>query len=199
MEPNSDNAVHTIFKVSEDAFTPDECANIIKLCKDKLHKMITMNEDSSGRIATGTWLYYQDNIPEIKKLCEIISIGGGKPIENQEGVNIVRYLPGGKYSPHYDFFEPDAEYFNAEMAKGGQRIQSWILYLNDNFSGGETEFIIEKQYIKPKTGALVGWNNTLRGGVVNRKSLHTGHTVRVGEKWVAIVWVRENSTQDNNK
>jgi len=60
------------------------------------------------------------------------------------------------------------------------RSMVWMVYLNDNFEGGETEFLYYKRRIQPKTGTLLIWPAGLthahRGGLVltNCKYVVTG-------------------------
>lgn len=61
-----------------------------------------------------------------------------------EIVNINRYMPGQQYHAHAD--------------AGGQnanRVISALVYLNDDFSGGETKFVHFGESITPKKGRLV--------------------------------------------
>lgn len=50
------------------------------------------------------------------------------------------------------------------------RLIVWMFYLNDNFEGGETEFLYYKKRITPKSGTLLLWPAGLthahRGGLV---------------------------------
>lgn len=56
-------------------------------------------------------------------------------IENGEDIQVLRYEPGQKYDPHYDYFA-DKE----NIARGGHRIATVLMYLTDVEKGGETVF-----------------------------------------------------------
>ena len=62
------------------------------------------------------------------------------PIENGEGLQILRYRPGAEYKPHYDYFDPAQPGTPALLARGGQRVASLICYLNTPERGGSTIF-----------------------------------------------------------
>jgi hypothetical protein len=79
------------------------------------------------------------------------------------------------------------------MQSGGQRVYSCLFYLNDDFTGGETEFVNRDIKIKPKTGRLLIWKNIKEDGSLDYDSFHAGLPVISGTKWIAIIWVRENS------
>jgi hypothetical protein len=50
------------------------------------------------------------------------------------------------------------------------RVAVWMIYLNDDYEGGETEFLYYKKRIKPERGKLLiwpaGYTHTHRGGMV---------------------------------
>ena len=67
---------------------------------------------------------------------------------------------GGYHVWHYE--NDNLEYASRSMV--------WMVYLNDDFDGGETEFLYFKRRIKPKQGTLIiwpaGYTHTHRGGLV---------------------------------
>lgn len=67
-----------------------------------------------------------------------------QPFSGMEYVNVNRYLPGQQYHVHAD-------------SAGGRlgRVISALVYLNDNFAGGETEFVHFDERIIPKAGRLI--------------------------------------------
>jgi hypothetical protein len=62
------------------------------------------------------------------------------------------------------------------------RVLTWILYLNDVYEGGETEFLYQHMRVKPEQGTLVIWpaafTHTHRGNppISNNKYIVTGWT-----------------------
>lgn len=48
---------------------------------------------------------------------------------------MLRYEPGQKYDPHYDYFTD-----KVNIARGGHRIATVLMYLTDVLKGGETVF-----------------------------------------------------------
>lgn len=60
-----------------------------------------------------------------------------------ENVNVNRYLPGEQYHVH------------ADAGHKSMRVISALVYLNDDFSGGETDFVHFGERITPKAGRLV--------------------------------------------
>ena len=63
-----------------------------------------------------------------------------QPLENGEGLQVLRYPVGASSAPHFDFLEPNNEANRASIARSGQRLASLVAYLNDVEEGGETFF-----------------------------------------------------------
>ena len=61
------------------------------------------------------------------------------------------------------------------------RVAVWMVYLNDNFEGGETEFLYYKRRIQPKKGTLLIWPAGLTHA-------HRGGLVLSGDKYVVTGW-----------
>jgi prolyl 4-hydroxylase len=111
------------------------------------------------------------------------------PVENGEGLQILRYGVGAEYKPHYDYFDPQQPGTQSILKRGGQRVASVVMYLNTPRSGGATTF----PDIKFEVGAVKGnavFFSYDRPHPMTR-SLHGGAPVIEGEKWVATKWLRE--------
>lgn len=61
------------------------------------------------------------------------------------------------------------------------RLIVWMFYLNDNFEGGETEFLYYKKRIQPRAGTLLLWPAGLTHA-------HRGGLVLKGNKYVVTGW-----------
>lgn len=180
--------------------TDEECDIIIGLSLPKFEPAKVVNGTSSSisdqRIADYTWLKSEESklINEIKiKVCKIINT----PIKNTEDLHIVRYKVGGEFKDHFDFFIPGTDYYESCMKLGGQRTHSILIYLNDDFEGGETYFPKESTTIKPEKGKLILWSNITEDGSLDYRKLHSGLPVVSGIKFLATIWVRENGFAKN--
>lgn len=112
------------------------------------------------------------------------------PIENQEPTNVLHYNPNEEYKAHFDFITPSAAN-EAELAVTGQRSATVLIYLNDGYEGGETDFPNLKWKFKGKRGdALMFWNLDAEGAP-DRRTLHAGLPLKRGEKWLLSKWIRE--------
>lgn len=111
------------------------------------------------------------------------------PISNHEPTNVLHYGLREEYRPHHDFITA-SDLNSAELQTAGQRVATALIYLNDDYEGGETEFPTLKWKFKGHTGdALFFWNVTPEGEP-DPKTLHAGLPVRRGEKWLYSKWVR---------
>jgi prolyl 4-hydroxylase len=81
--------------------------------------------------------------------------------------------------------------FRDELAVLGQRIVTCLVYLNDGFEGGETEFPAIDWRYRGKPGDSLIFNNVTPQGLPDMASLHAGLPPTRGEKWVLSQWVRD--------
>ena len=118
-----------------------------------------------------------------------------------ESLQVVRYRKGEQYTPHHDFVYPPTMHRYQPT-----RFATLLLYLNDNFTGGETVFprAVQTQYhdgiqITPHRGRAVLFYNMLPDGNMNDLSQHASKPVEKGEKWLAnrtyIYYMQYRSTQ----
>jgi hypothetical protein len=113
--------------------------------------------------------------------------------EEFEPTMVLHYTPGQSFAPHFDFVEPSAPYLAHDIAQHGQRVATFLLYLNDDFEGGETEFLDLGWRFKGRKGdALLFWNVDSNGRPEQR-TLHAGLQPTRGEKWVLSQWMRSRS------
>lgn len=113
------------------------------------------------------------------------------PVMQQEPTNILHYMPGQEYKPHFDFLDPGVAHFARELQRVGQRIVTFLIYLNDEYEGGETAFLRLGWRFKGKAGdALMFWNVT-PDGKPDPLTLHAGAPTIAGEKWLFSKWVRD--------
>jgi hypothetical protein len=104
---------------------------------------------------------------------------------------ILHYLPGETFAEHFDYLDPAEPAFADEIAVRGQRTDTFLIYLNDDFSGGETHFPrIGLSHIGAKGDALL-FRNVDAAGAPDRETMHTGMPPTSGEKWVFSQWIRE--------
>ncbi|PNH12528.1 putative prolyl 4-hydroxylase [Tetrabaena socialis] len=174
--------------------TPKECKELIEvaqragLSKSEIYGADTDTVDNSSRLSYTVWLKTSAHpvVSKISKLTEAIS---GLPEENQEELQVVHYPEGGFFNPHFDCCDGGPKECNRMNSMGGPRHMTIIIYLNDEYTGGETAFPNLNLSIRPEVGkAGIFWSTDKDNGVV-QQSFHGGNPVRGGEKWICNKWV----------
>jgi len=112
------------------------------------------------------------------------------PVENGEGLQVLRYRPGAEYKPHYDYFDPAQPGTPSILERGGQRVATILTYLNTPTRGGGTTFPDVNLEIAAQKGCAVFFSYDRPHPMT--RSLHGGAPVHEGEKWVATKWLRVN-------
>ncbi len=175
---------------------PQVCAWIIEKAKPRLSAARVKNAERGGantdsyRSNTGMGFSVVDTDLVLQLIYQRIATAIGVPLAQQEPANVLHYAPGEQYRPHFDYLNPDVAHFHPELAQIGQRIVTFLIYLNDDFEGGETAFPRLDWAFKGKAGdALIFWNVT-PDGRPDPLTLHTGSPPTRGEKWLFSKWVR---------
>lgn len=113
------------------------------------------------------------------------------PLLNFEASQVLHYAPGEEFKPHHDYFDPAAKGYQEEIALRGQRVATFLIYLNDEFTGGETRFPALGFNYRGAVGDAVVFASVDPNGRPNPKTLHAGLPPRTGEKWIFSQWIRE--------
>jgi predicted 2-oxoglutarate/Fe(II)-dependent dioxygenase YbiX len=95
-----------------------------------------------------------------------------QPLFYTEDNNLLQYTETQKFNSHYD------------GDSSSKRMISPILYLNDDYIGGEIEFVNFGIKIKPKPGSLIVFPS-------NYAYRHIAHPVTSGTKYAIVTWVHD--------
>ncbi|MBI3383195.1 MAG: 2OG-Fe(II) oxygenase [Aquabacterium sp.] len=179
-----------------DFLSLQECQDLIDLATPRMMRSQTVvnatggSEVNEARTSQGMFFTRGEN-----ELCARIEARIAAlvnwPVENGEGIQILRYAPGAEYKPHFDYFDPTQPGSAAILKRGGQRVGTVVMYLNTPEAGGATIF--------PDAGvdvhAVAGQAVFFAYGMPHpsTKTLHGGAPVKEGEKWVATKWLRERA------
>ncbi len=122
-----------------------------------------------------------------------MAAAAGLPLHALEPPSVLHYLPGQTFTRHFDFFEERFKAHAVALREGGQRVATCLVYLNDEFEGGETEFPMLG--LKHRGGAGDGllFMNVSRDGVLDRRTLHAGLTPTSGQKWLLSQFMRDRA------
>lgn len=124
-----------------------------------------------------------------KKIANVI----GKGVEYGEHLQGQKYDPGQYFKPHFDWFAGDA--YTRHCLASGNRTHTLMIYLNDDFEGGGTDFPELNYTVKPKRGMALMWTHLKKDGTGDADAMHEGMTVTKGTKYIITSWWRENVWQ----
>ncbi|MCZ2104071.1 MAG: 2OG-Fe(II) oxygenase [Comamonadaceae bacterium] len=172
----------------------EECAALIDAARPRLQRSLTVKTDTGGsevnKERTSNGMFFErGETPLIARLEERIARLVRWPVRNGEGLQILHYQPGAQYKPHYDYFDPAQAGTPRILARGGQRVATLVIYLNNPAKGGGTTFPDVHLEVAPRQGNAVFFS--YERPHPSTRSLHGGAPVIEGEKWIATKWLRE--------
>jgi hypothetical protein len=117
----------------------------------------------------------------------------GLPINNLEGPTILHYRVGEEITNHFDFVNPKIPNYQDEIARRGERIITFLIYLNDDYEGGETDF--PKASVRHRGRRRDGllFTNALPSGQPDLRMVHAGMPPTAGEKWIFSQFIRNRA------
>jgi hypothetical protein len=167
--------------------TPAECVELIGLCEEACfrrskvaHRKGATREDrvsTAVRSSTSVVLFDRKH-PILSRLYAECAAREGVSTSHIEEIQCVRYKKGQRFRAHFD---------------GGlnlPRLTTYLLYLNDDFQGGETYFPLLDRAVAPKAGAALRFPSCDREGRVLWPSEHGGLPISDGVKYALNIWVR---------
>jgi hypothetical protein len=113
------------------------------------------------------------------------------PVLFLERFSVFHYRVGQRFAPHVDYVDP--ERFPEDIAQNGQRAATFLVYLNENFEGGETHFLRIAKRLRGRTGDALFFYNLDEAGNPDRMSLHEGSAPTSGEKWLLSQFIRNKN------
>ncbi len=188
--------------VLEKFVSDEEVDALVSAAKDQLRRAFVSAEregvTSDGRTGSNCWVSHQHN-PVIGGLAERVSEFVGIPLEYAESFQVIHYGETQEYRAHYDAWDPTTVAGARCMERGGQRLVTCLIYLNDVPAGGSTGFPHLDMEVLAKRGRMLIFHNC-RTGTSDRHpdSLHAGMPVEKGEKWACNLWFREKPYQQTS-
>ncbi len=172
-----DDSKTYISKVPE-LLSPDQCAELIQRIEDLSPTIAPINSMGGTKVRTdirnNERVMFDDKelanslFQKVKhRLPE--EFRGRRIIAANERFRCYRYKPGMRFAPH-----ADGSFERNETEKS---FYTFLVYLNDDFVGGETNFFTQPEVsIEPKVGLGLLFQHPL---------LHEGAVVQSGVKYVA--------------
>lgn len=183
--------------IFEHFLTETECAELIALAKNRLAPAEVVSSRtgdgyvSSARIADMVAFdgAEYDLTRRIEARIETLTHW---PCDRFQDIQIIRYGVGGEYKPHHDAYNPDMPVFQKILEINGQRLATFLMYLNDCPSSGATAFPrLDGLFVCPQKGNALFFSYPGVGGMPDINCLHAAGPVFEGEKWIATTWLCE--------
>ncbi|MEX8514250.1 MAG: 2OG-Fe(II) oxygenase [Leptothrix ochracea] len=175
--------------------TDEECDALVVQADSRLQRSETVDQTHGGSLVhearTSDGMFFPRGVsPLVERIEARIAALLNWPIENGEGLQVLRYRPGAEYKPHYDYFDTSLASTSAILRRGGQRVATLVMYLNTPIRGGETTFPDIGLNVSPHKGNAVFFSYPVAAS--SSLTLHGGGEVLEGEKWVATKWLRQS-------
>ena len=173
------------------------CDWLISRVRDKLQRALVHNPDTHAQtqneIRTNSNAVFRltDTNLVVMLLQERLAVASGTQVKSMEGPQVLHYAPGEQYRRHFDFMEPHLPGNAAMIAQYGQRTQTLLVYLNEGYEGGETDFPTLGLRFKGAAGDALMFRNVGAGGQPDRRMGHAGLPPATGEKWLFSQWIRD--------
>lgn len=168
-------------------FSADECAHVMALAAPLLVPSIVVDSRTGKQIANPVRTSFGAVLGPIQQDLVIhalnmrIATATNTNVDQGEPLVILRYNPGQQYRVHHDCLP----------GEGNQREKTAILYLNEEYDGGETSFPTLDLTIRGQRGDALSFANTLPNGHADERSRHAGQPVKSGTKWICTRWIRK--------
>jgi prolyl 4-hydroxylase len=108
-----------------------------------------------------------------------------------EPPQIFHYALGQEIKPHYDALRLGDQGYGQGGSYKGDRIATFLLYLNDDYDGGELEFPHVGVRHRGRAGDGVYFAHIDEAGVPDKKSLHAALPVTRNEKFILSQWIHD--------
>lgn len=167
--------------------TPDECRYLMGTADPLFQPSMVYGKDGQAeqdpiRTSDGAALHWLIEDPAIHALNRRVAKATGTRYAQGEALQILRYAPGQEYRPHFDFLE------------GTDNPRPWtaLIYLNEDYGGGETVFVETDFQFRGRTGDMLLFRNEGSDGKRDPLAKHAGAPIKAGEKYLATRWIRAN-------
>ncbi len=113
----------------------------------------------------------------------------GYPMQHFELPMVLHYDIGQQITPHFDFIDAQASDYAQQLHEQGQRMITFLLYLNNAYEGGETTFPELGIVHRGSAGNGLYFINARPDLSPDRRMLHTGRPPTAGEKWIVTQFI----------
>jgi prolyl 4-hydroxylase len=163
-----------------------ECAYLIELALPRLQPAAVIHPETGAlihdpvRSATGTGFPFVAEDPVLHAINRRLARATATSYEQGEPLQVLSYEPGQEYKLHSDALPQDSN----------QRVATFLVYLNDDYVGGETSFPDLNLRVRGQTGDGLMFRNVDAQGRPHPHGRHAGLPVAKGRKMLLSKWIR---------
>ena len=168
--------------------TAEECAFLMSAAAPLLEPNVVVDPRSGQlvphpiRTSHGAAFPLANENPAIHALNRRIAAASGTDVRCGEPLQVLRYEGGEQYRPHLDALPG--------VAPAQQRVLTFLVYLNEGYEGGETDFPRLGVRFKGRAGDALMFRNASADGRPDERMIHAGLPVGLGVKHLASRWIR---------
>jgi hypothetical protein len=192
MERTKEERYKKSIRVIDDFLGPEECSEIINYCSINggfKRSMVYNDGDVNGEGRKNKTIYSKDRtstnmdlsgygkIEDLRhKLYELLKCS----MEQLEPLSCIRYEQSQHFKYHHDFIP------------GGDRLYTLVIYLNDDFEGGELRFPEIDMTYKSQSGSCIVFQNIDQNKELILESMHGSLPIIKGIKYAIPVFMHIN-------
>lgn len=174
-------------RIFDDFLSLSDCRALIQYCEDVAFHRSPVQQKRGNTIApvvdtrvrsSTTAMLRDRNHPILADLYRRCAQLENLPSELIEDIQCVRYRRGQRFRTHFD------------SSSDHPRIVTFLVYLNEEFQGGETSFPRIGKQIEPRTGRCVRFSGCEADGRTIWASEHAGLPVTEGVKYALNIWLQ---------
>lgn len=188
-------SANPLIRATADFISPSECQWLIKIAAPRLERAIIYSKETGeaaihpGRTNQFALFPLVDLDCVVELVRARISSAIGAPLPCLEVSQVLHYQVGEEFSDHCDYLDPFT--MADEIRVRGQRAATVLIYLNDNFEGGETSFPDLGIEHRGKAGDALMFSSVDPSGHPDARTRHAGKSPSKGEKWLFSQWIRD--------
>ncbi len=164
-----------------------ECAHLVNLAKPTLQPSLIVDPETGHMVANPIRSSEATSFPFVAETAALhainrrIAFASKTQVEQAEPTQILHYREKQEYRLHLD-----------ALPKGtsNQRLITFLIYLNDSYTGGETVFPELDLSFRGSTGDAIMFRNLRADELPDSRLVHAGSPVLRGQKYLLSKWVR---------
>lgn len=183
-------------RVFERFATPAECDWLIGRGRQDLRRALVYRGDAEGHHAadshanTEADFTFSNASVLLALVRDRIAAATGVPTDHFEVAKLLHYEPGQQFEAHGDFQDISTPALAREVERRGQRVATLLIYLNDDYEGGETDFPRAGFRYRGARGDALLFFNVDAAGLPDFNTIHAGLPTTRGVKWLFSQWIR---------